>query len=428
MKYLMKRNGWYTYNRHIPAFIKEYDKRNKIQVSLNTKCEITAIKQAIGLNDNVEAYWKSLLQYKTKHSTERFKALVKVSKQFGFTYKSHMQLPLLELRELISRIIYAEQNKADDLVTDAVFGKEEPIDLMLSEALIRFWDYSKPKLINKNADQQRKWRNPRIKAVNNFIKQVGDKPINNITNLDMIKLRDWWLKRMEKEDIKADTINKDFTHLKGVIETVSTHEQISIEIEKIFKKVQIKETNQGTRTAYSSEFIRNEILNSGKLDEMEDQAKCILHICIETGARPIEIVNLIEDDIHLNAQVPYIYIKPRKGYSLKTQESERKIPLIGNSLNAFKAYPKGFDKYKGKSDKLTSYINKYLARRSLRPTRKHSLYSFRHSFQNRLNELELPDRIQCQLMGHKFKRPKYGDGASLEHLRVILLKSTPYYI
>ncbi len=145
-----------------------------------------------------------------------------------------------------------------------------------------------------------------------------------------------------------------------------------------------------------------------------------MYASIETGARPIELVNLSADDIFLDEQIPYIHIRPHKGYSLKTRESERKLPLVGYALKTFKEYPNGFVKYKGKSDLLSANINDYLGSNNLRPTPKHSLYSFRHSFQDRLNALELPDRFQCLLMGHKFKRPAYGEGATLEHLRDII--------
>jgi hypothetical protein len=48
------------------------------------------------------------------------------------------------------------------------------------------------------------------------------------------------------------------------------------------------------------------------------------------------------------------------------------------------------------------------------PSEKHSLYSLRHSFQDRLTSANAGDRVQTDLMGHKFSREKYGNGASLQ--------------
>ena len=53
---------------------------------------------------------------------------------------------------------------------------------------------------------------------------------------------------------------------------------------------------------------------------------------------------------------------------------------------------------------------------------KRSLYSLRHWFQDQLTQLSVVDRVQCQLMGHKFNRSTYGDGMPLDMLRGIIAK------
>lgn len=58
-------------------------------------------------------------------------------------------------------------------------------------------------------------------------------------------------------------------------------------------------------------------------------------------------------------------------------------------------------------------VNKYLRENELLPTERYSLYSFRHSFQDRLTAAEAPDRIKADLMGHKHAREKYGKGPDL---------------
>ncbi|MDN5201494.1 tyrosine-type recombinase/integrase [Fulvivirgaceae bacterium BMA10] len=422
MQYLTLRNGWYVYNRRVPDFLKTFDPRQRVRIALNTKCKATAMKKLTVLNDEVEGYWKDLIKLKQTHTKDKFKALVNTARRLGFTYVPSSKLVDIPLNDLLERIFAVKHGLNEPDLVKAVLGDKERPDTLLSDCLDKFWNYSKPALLNKNADQQRKWKNPRIKAVKNFITSVEDKPITEITNLDLIRFRDWWLERMRQENIKANTINKDFTHLKSVLETVCTHEQLDIDIDGIFKKIHIKEEDRETRQPYETTFIQNEILNSETLKGLEEEAKYILQVCINTGARPIELVNLIAEDIHLDAPVPYIHIRPRKGYSLKTKESKRKLPLVGTALEAFKTYPNGFTTYQGKSDQATSTINEYLTKNNLRPTLKHSLYSCRHSFQDRLTALEIPDRIQCQLMGHKFHRPKYGNGASLEHLHEIMGK------
>ncbi|MEM9678879.1 MAG: DUF6538 domain-containing protein [Bacteroidota bacterium] len=421
MNYLVSRNGWFSYSRRVPNIFKEFDPREKVRIALNTQCKRTALKKACALNDETESYWQSLARANKKHSDERYKEIVKLSRQLGFTYIPCAVLSEGDLMELHTRIQFLKNKMNNETVVSAILGGEEQSGVLLSQALERFWEYAKPNLTDKNSDQQRKWKNPRKKAVNNFVKAVGDKDINTITHQDILTFRDWWMERMDEEEIKADTVNKDFTHLKGVLETVSTHDELNLNIETLFKKIHLKEHKINQRASYTTEFIRDEILNPITLKQLDGEARSLLYILANIGARPIELVNLIADDIKLNHEVPHVHIKPRKGYSLKTTESERKLPLIGKALEAFKAYPNGFNIYRGNSDKLSVDINAYLTKNNLRPTEKHSLYSLRHSFQDRLNALELPDRIQCQLMGHKFHRPKYGSGATLEHLKSTMI-------
>ncbi|GAB5476328.1 MAG: hypothetical protein Mars2KO_44270 [Maribacter sp.] len=64
---------------------------------------------------------------------------------------------------------------------------------------------------------------------------------------------------------------------------------------------------------------------------------------------------------------------------------------------------------------------------SPRVKRGKSSYSFRHSFQDRLTAFDVKDRIQCQLMGHKFNRPVYGNGTNLEYLERIISRVNYYW-
>ena len=66
---------------------------------------------------------------------------------------------------------------------------------------------------------------------------------------------------------------------------------------------------------------------------------------------------------------------------------------------------------------LSALVNKALKARELRPERGQSLYSLRHTFEDRLTAVDAPDKIIACLMGHKWSRPQYSVGPSLEHKR-----------
>jgi integrase len=136
-------------------------------------------------------------------------------------------------------------------------------------------------------------------------------------------------------------------------------------------------------------------------------------VMIETGLRPSEIVNLQEQTIVLDASVPHVRIIA-DGRRLKTEQSERDIPLVGVALKALQMHPSGFPRYRDKSSVLSATINKFLFENGLRPTKDHTLYSLRHSFKDRLVAAEAPDSLIDSLMGHRTNKPKYGKGPPLE--------------
>jgi integrase len=90
---------------------------------------------------------------------------------------------------------------------------------------------------------------------------------------------------------------------------------------------------------------------------------------------------------------------------------------VGVALMAMRAQPEGFPRYRDKADSLSALVNKALEVRGLRPEPGQSLYSLRHTFEDRLTAVEAPEKVVAALMGHKWHRPRYGLGPSLEQKR-----------
>ena len=143
---------------------------------------------------------------------------------------------------------------------------------------------------------------------------------------------------------------------------------------------------------------------------------------IETGCRPSELANITPENIKLEAEVPHIRIRPTKDRELKSGASVRDIPLVGVALEAMQQAPNGFPHYRDRSYLLSASLTKALKARALFPTKQHRIYSFRHSFENRMLEAGLDFGLRCTLMGHRNPRPEYGDGGSLAYRRDELLK------
>lgn len=411
MKYLIQRDGRYYFNRRIPEIMKDYDPRPYIRFSLKTDSRDVAKQRAVAINQRIESYWKELVNKGETYELKRFKAAMRIAKQMGFYYAPAREIAKQPLGEIVQRIKAAD--KATPLQIEAVLGAVSQPEITVTAALAKFWSLTKDRTLGKSADQIRKWENPRKKAVNNFVLVVGDKPLTLIIREDIITFRDWWTDRITHEQKNASSANKDLIHLKNVIETVSDHLKLNIDIAFLFKKIMFKKRFEQARLPFTNEEILT-ILHSPKIESLNNDAKSFLFVAAETGARPSEIVGLLPEDIKLKHKIPYISIIDRKDKPLKTPHSARTIPLVGYALEAFRNNPDGFARYRDKPDNLTNYINRFLRENHLFPSDQHSVYSFRHSFQDRILRAEAPDRVQAELMGHQFKRPKYGDGASLE--------------
>jgi integrase len=423
--YLLKRNGNYYYNRAVPAIYRDLDPRPNVRVSLNTTSKREALRKAITIDDQVELYWHSLVSDSQKHDERRFGKVVHVCRQMGFSYKPMSAVLALPLSDFVERTLAVQDAKPAQI--EAVLGAKEVPDLSVLDALEKYWDLARHKCIDKSANQIRKWKNPRKKAVSNFVNLNGNKEVKDISKDDTLALRDWWLGRIEDENKNPGSANKDFIHLKTVLKTVSKHFKIGLDINHLFEEIMLPEQSEQTRLPFTSEQIV-EILESEKLEDMDQDARWFAFATAETGARNTEIIGLLPEDIVLSAEVPHINITGRKGHRLKTVHSKRTIPLVGYSLDAFRARPNGFPKYRGNPDQLTNKANKFLRDNGFFPSLNHSVYSLRHSFQDRLISVDAPNRLQTSLMGHKFEGEKYGNGPTLEKkkewLDKICLKQT----
>lgn len=427
MGYLLKRQNRYYFNRRVPSTVHEFDSRKYIRIALKTDCYREAVKLAIAHNDGLEAYWNALLKAGVNHSQEAYDRVVKQARVLGFTYLTYNQVANLPFDNLYERLLHVEKQKYNQHHASAVMGAIKEPALKLNDALEWFLEFSKGKNLNKSKDQLRKWMHPRKRAISNFIKCIGNKDIKNLTRDDALKFRDWWIQRIEKEELLPLTANKNIIQIKHIVETVNDNLSLNIDTKTIFKKLLLDEGDENRRLSFETNYIISTLLNPENLNGLNSQARNALYAVAETGAGIAELVGLMPEDIFLDCEIPHIIIQPRQKKELKTKYRRRIIPVVGYALDAFKACPNGFTDYVDRPDSLSNTIGKYLRENDLLPSTNHSVYSLRHSFQDRLLAENAPDRVQADLMGHKFNRQSYGTGSSIEQklewLKKIQLKN-----
>ena len=415
MRHIIKRGKWFHFKRRIPNLYRQFYDYDVIQLSLKTDSETVAIQRASILNSELEKMWTQLPEHDKTEKENLFEQAVTVARMSGFGYRPAAEIAEQSMGKILSRIssIKDHGNNYPERV-HAILGSHDRPELLISKILESYFEFEKPNLLNKSDDQIRKWKNPRKKAINNFIAICGDKDVSLITRDDVLTFREWWHERIKYEELTANSSNKDFSYLAQILNYARDDKQIDLDVGSLLARVRFTET-ASTRPPFTTDFIQNNLLDLNNLMDLNNECSFFLFAMADTGARPSELVglNAKNGDIRLDTDIPHIFIKPDAKRELKTPHSKRKIPLTGASLFAFQQLPQGFDHYYRKPDLLSSTLNKYLEGHNLLPTKEHCVYSLRHSFEDRLTAVEPPDKVQAALMGHKYDRPRYGDGPSL---------------
>jgi integrase len=413
MQNLILRGNTWHFQRRVPAQLREFDSRKFVKFSLKTDSKKQAGKLADLQNSKLEEYWSNLIKTGSKHSHEYFKQAAERASILGFSYIPAYELSQSSLLDILNRILALVQGQPNEKNIEAVLGGVTPPAILISEALEKFFELSNDIVLNKSADQIRKWKNQRKRAVKYLIGCVGDKPLIELTREDLLNFRTWWINKIEADDLGTNGANKNFSHLKAIVKTLTTNFKLKIDYDHIFSELWFEDSYE-PRPPFTTEHILNVLLNPLKLEGMNEEYQAILHVFAETGISVDEQLGILPEDIVFDG-LPHVIIKSRKKNKLKTKFRARIIPLVGHALDAFLKYPLGFSHLGENPDSVSAAIGKYLSDNNMFPTEDHTTYSLRHSFQDRLTASECLDRVQVQLMGHKFAgRVSYGIGATLE--------------
>jgi integrase len=416
--FLTRRSGTWHFVRRVPTEFAHFDQRGIVKHS--TKVRVTqdrngrrAARVARKLNEELELYWNALADGQSKADLSRYDVARHRARSLGFEYVENPQLPAQPSEQRLDRLetLVARGIANDPGARAALLGTEKRPVCRLSKLFDEYEELTKDEVKDFSPNQLRVWRNSRMRAVENLVSVIGDKPVNEVTIKDAIGYADWWRDRVTNSDVAVKSANKDIGQLSRMLKDISIRRRLNVP--EIFKGLRLRGQTERFRMPFEAEFIQEKLLATGALSDLNEDARYVLYVVTETGMRPSEVVNLQERAIRLDAKIPYVKIQP-DGRKLKTEDSERAIPLVGVALAAMKLRPKGFPRYRDKSSSLSATVNKFLRVNGLRPSKDHSVYSLRHSFKDRLVSVEAPDSLIDSLMGHKTYKPRYGKGPSLE--------------
>ena len=365
--YIQQRNGLLYFVRRVPDDIRSHYTSPKIRRSLRTKSISIAARSAKSINQRLEDYWLGLRLQQS-------------------------DIPAINL---------VRTPQPD--IADECLKLSQAMDLYL-----RLKSDGKDKTFVRSAHRN----------VGYVIKVLGDHPLSAYSTVDAAKFRDWLI----EQGMARDTIKRVFGSIRSII------------------NLAIKEQGLRCQNAFSGTFMPDGLPVTKrqpipiddirkiqqKCFEQDDELRWIIALLSDTGMRLGEAIGLLRSDIVLDGDNSYIDLKPHPWRRLKTQGSERQIPLVGSSLWAAKralgqhidtkfAFPKYCSDEDHKTNSASAALNKWL--------RDHApegcvVHSFRHSMRDRLRAVECPAEIIDQVGGWATAGvgSGYGNGYSIEVL------------
>jgi len=255
------------------------------------------------------------------------------------------------------------------------------------------------------------------RAVSYLVEAVGDRLITEYSRKDANQFRDFLL---EVRQVTPSSARRIISSIRAVI-TFTSREQ-DLPANSAFSSVHFAEPKKGRRERApipddALAKLQRECFGIG------DQLRLLLCLLSDSGMRLSEALGLSVDDINLDNPIPHLLVREHPWRRLKTDGSERVIPLVGSSKRAAEILVREatdkvlFNKYcnqiEVKSNSASAALNKWL---KPRVPSNCVVHSFRHSFRDRLRAVSCPTDVVDELGGWAIGTigQKYGKGYQLE--------------
>ncbi|SOH95634.1 hypothetical protein SAMN06273572_1143 [Monaibacterium marinum] len=431
MANLHLRGSTWHLKRRVPKRYAEVEPRAVIWESLSTDSRTVAVSKAERVWAGYISGWEALLAGHSEDAQVRFRAARDLADMRGFAFLPAATVAERSLQEVLARVeaTRGPDGRSDPVAASGVLGGVNEPTLKLSELVARAEALSVHDNRFKSAEQMRLWRNPRVRAVRNRIAALGgDRRVVEIGAAEARLHRRWWQARIADEGQSSQTANKDFHYISGML--VRFYEDIDhADPPRPYMGVSIRDRHAKVqrKDEVPFAFITERWFALGAFNGLNDEARDILLIALETGCRQSEIHDLPASAFKLDAHVPHLCVRneaaqdPDARREIKNRHSERDVPLVGVALAAARRHPDGFPRYRNKRS-YSAIVNKYLKAHDLVPEGV-TVGGLRHTWESRLKTAGLHTDDRGELMGHSVKalrgREHYGDEMDLERRRAL---------
>lgn len=372
----------------------------------------------------VEA-WEAKLGRKSEDAAERFRAAQALSDIRGFKFLSVNKVAEQPVDDILSLIEAARgrEGVVDESSAAAFLGVVDKPSLMLCDLPNHVEGLAALDNKFKNARQMRVWRSSRVRAASNLKTAIGkDIAVADLTSVHAKAHKKWWAKKIEKDGTAIETANKDFHYVSGML--ARFYEDLGTEdAPKPYSSVSLKDRFKAPKRKKEVpvEYILEKWFAPNAFDDLNNDARDILLLTVETGCRQSELFDLPASAFKLDGDLPYLAIEHEEalgdsdGREIKNMHSIRHVPLVGVALAAARRNPNGFPRYRGKAG-FSGLVNKYLRNHNLVPAGV-TAGGLRHTWEGRMKRAGYQIDDRGELMGHSVKsrrgREHYGDDLTL---------------
>ncbi|MEO1503798.1 MAG: tyrosine-type recombinase/integrase [Pseudomonadota bacterium] len=268
----------------------------------------------------------------------------------------------------------------------------------------------------------------RALAVRRVIEFLGDRPLDTYTRADVRAFVRHLADTPSRtgKTLTRKTIGKYVDHVARIFEKA----KIELEPDRLgnnpWRKPDIPKSaaQSGRRVPLSDDEIIDVQM---ACREADDDRRWIIAMISDTGARLMEIVALRVEDVLLEHSTPHIRVLPYEARGLKTEASEKLVPLVGAALWGakraleqegleeclFPRYVRPGRDQQSASNSASGALNKWMQKRiGAEPAEGKTLHSFRHSMRVRLERVGASETQMGHICGWERERTiaqRYGD-------------------
>ena len=367
--YLKLKGKTYYFSRRVPKVLQQDTSVSRVEVCLHTNCRTFAQRQALLLSQELEDQWNIL---RRRHRQDR------VARLLGFSL--------------------------DKAKVKPVITSDAPL---LSEGLDTY-------LKLKGAGRPQTFEAGARRSIGYLLEVTDDKPLDAYDRKDANALREY----LKERGLAQDSISRNFTNVRAIVNFALR--EFGLQASTAFSGVFLGEATAPKKRYVPSPDELRKLQNLCK--SYDDELRWILGLISDTGLRLSEAIGLTKDDIVLDHEIPHLIVRPHPWRRLKTQSSEREVPLVGVSLwsaqraiastdNKF-VFPRYANAKSVMSNSASASLNKWLKQKINQELVIHSL---RHAMRDRLRGVECPREILDTIGGWKRDGvgEAYGKGFSL---------------